>query len=158
MINGALNALFKVNSKLKRQNSHCKVVTLCCYLVSIRVESGSHLLIHLTHWPTEQSGCHPNMTHLWPTCWSFLFKSNVTRHEKFWFGTMPDFFIFGRIQNRSLAQKMKSLNITCFKTTWDKKLVSHQWYFSGISASIRPKVHSLTRCQLCLLKNMWYPR
>ena len=38
-----------------------------------RVKNGLHLLTHLTHWPTEQSGCDPHMTHLWPTCWSFLF-------------------------------------------------------------------------------------
>ena len=41
-----------------------------------RVESGSHLLTYLTHWPTEQSGCDPHMIHLWPTCWCFLFKSS----------------------------------------------------------------------------------
>ena len=63
------------------------------------------LLTYLTHWPTKQSGCDPHMTHLWPTCWSFLFKSNVTWPEKFliWNNAI-DFFILGRIQNHSLAQ------------------------------------------------------
>ena len=57
-------------------------------------------------WPTEQSGCDPHMTHLWPPiCWRFLFKSIVTGHEKLlMWNNAIDFFILGRIQNHSLAQ------------------------------------------------------
>ena len=55
-------------------------------------------------WPTDLQN-NPDVTHLWPRSWSFLFKSNVTWHEKFliWNNAI-DFFILGRIQNQSLAQ------------------------------------------------------
>ena len=64
-------------------------------------------------------------------------------------------------QNTELVPctKMKSLDTTCFKTACNEIiswfLFAHQWYFS---AFIRSKVHSLTRCQHCFLKNMLLSR
>ena len=110
-------------------------------IISARVESWSHLFTHLTHWPTEQSICDPHMTHLWFTWWSFLFKSNLAWPEKFlrWKNAM-DFFILGRIQNRSLAQRwnlwMPHASEQLGIISWFN---SHQWYFS---AFIRPKVRA----------------
>ena len=111
-----------------------------------RVESGSHLLTHVTH---RAIRCDSHMTHLWPSCMLkvLLHENNInSRFTHSWQNAEPvsctDFL------------KMKSLDITYLKTAWDIKLVSHQWYFS---AFIRPKFYSLTRCQHFFLKNMWYP-
>ena len=109
-------------------------------------------------WPTEQSRCDPHITHLWPTCWNFLFKvANITWQI---FDMEQCHRFLHSWQDTELIPctnflKIKSLDTTCFKTACNKnKLFSHQWYFS---AFIRPQVHSLTRCQHCFLKNMWYP-
>ena len=96
----------------------------------------SHLLTHLTNWPTEQSRC----DRIWPTCWSFLYKSNVIWHEKLLIWNNAIDFILVNTEPVTCTD-LKSLDTTCFKTTWDNKLISHQWYFS---AFIRPKVHALT--------------
>ena len=103
-------------------------------------------MTHLSHWPTEQCGCDPHMIQLWPTFWSIVFK--VMYHDMKNVDMEQCHRFLHSWQHTELVPcvdflKMKSLDITCFKTAWDNKLLSHQWYFS---AFIRPKVHSLTRC------------
>ena len=44
-------------------NNH-SLLNLLPVLMHLRVESGSHLLTHLTNWPTEQSGYDPLVTHM----------------------------------------------------------------------------------------------
>ena len=68
-------------------------------------------------WPTDpqntESGCDPHMTHLWPICWSFLFKSNVTWHEKIWYGTTlfsKEHVIISRLHPDNLACRWDPLN------------------------------------------------
>ena len=109
--------------------------------VGIRVESGSHPLTHLTH----------RIIRMWPTYdphveLFFLKVANVTWLETFliWNNAI-DFFILGRIQYQSLAQTSWRWNLWKPHASIQLEImVSHQSYFS---AFIRPKVHSLTRCQ-----------
>ena len=111
----------------------------------------------LTHMHAEQSGCDPLVTHM--VKFSFLKVAIVTWHEFFWYMEQCHRFLHPWQDTEPVPctdfLKMKYLDFTCFKTTWDKnKLVSYQWYFSTF---IRPKVYSLIRCQHYFLKNMWYP-
>ena len=124
-----------------------------------RVESGLHLLNHLTHrtiqmWPTYD----PHKTHLWPTCWSFLFKSNVTWHEKFLIqNNAIDFLIFDGIQNLSLAQTSWRWNL--WTPHASKQLEIINWFYTNdIFQCIHQTQSSITYQMTTLfLKNMWYP-
>ena len=84
----------------------------------------SVIMIHRAIWYD------PHMTHLWPTCWNFPFKSNV----KIRYETMPQTSLFlARYWSTVLCTeflRMKFLDTTCFKTAWGSKLPSHQWWFS----------------------------
>ena len=97
-------------------------------------------------WPSDQSGCSPCMTHLWPTHWRFLLQNNM---EKFWYEA---FSTLGRVQNWFHAQtsylRMESLVTTFFTTAWGSKLDGFTLTMTHwLSAFTRPKVHSHTRHQ-----------
>ena len=122
-------------------------------MLRFRVESELHLLTHLTHWPTEQSGYDPLVTHM------LKFKSNVTWHVKFliWNNAI-DFFILGRIQNWSLAQTPWRWNL--WPPHASKQLEIISWFHTNdISVhSSNPKFTHLPDANTaCFLKNMWYP-
>ena len=89
--------LIRPNALYNYEHHMCSSTTQYdIYIIGyIRVESGSHLLTHLTHWPTEQSGCDPHVVKV----------INATCHEKFsiWNNAIH-FFILGRIQNQSHPQ------------------------------------------------------
>ena len=110
------------------------------------VESGSHLLTHLTHWPTEQSGCDPHMTHLWPTCWSFLFKSSQCNMTKiFDMEQCHGFLHFGRIQNWSLALHLLTRCQHCFlKNMWYQGHIQIIWFVDETNLTLQ-KVTQVTR-------------
>ena len=77
------------------------------WVIRIWVTSGSELKVGHTYWPIWPTDPqrNPDVTHIWPTCWSFLLKVMylhylvlVTWHGKFliWNNAI-DFFILGRI-------------------------------------------------------------
>ena len=97
---------------------------------------------------------HTWVTRMWPTYWSFLYKSIVKWHGRILMKQCHWFLCFW--QDKELVPctdflRVKSLDTTCFKTAWGIKLILHQWWFSTFT---RLKVHSLIRWQCYILMSM----
>ena len=96
-------------------------ISYVCIMLLSRVKVGH------TCWPTWSTDPQKNMdvTYIWSTCWSFLFKNVKWRKNQIWNNGI-DFFILGRIQNWSMHRNLENelLDTTCFKTKGGSKLVS----------------------------------
>ena len=118
-----------------------------------KVKCGSHLLTHLTHWPTEQSGCD------WLVTYMLIFKSswcNMTwkifdmkQCHRFLHSWQVTGWFLAQISWRwnlwtSHASKQLEIKIALFTLT--------------IFQYIHQTQSSLTYQMLTLIsKNMWYP-
>ena len=99
-------------------------------------------------WPTDPQN-NPDVTYICPTCHPHIevFFLKVMWHDMKNFDMEQCHRFLHCWQDTESVPcteflKMKSLDTTCFKTAWDNKLVSHQWYFSPF---IRPKVYQMPR-------------
>ena len=95
-----------------------------------------------------------DMTHLWPTCWSFLFKNNVTWYEKIliWNNAI-DFFIVGRIPNQSLAQTSRRWNLWTIYASKQLYIIFTPMIFQWIYQTQSSLTYQMP---ILFLKNMWY--